>query len=139
MKVKNETDVFDLSYDEIESIVDFKYLKPTEENLNKYKSWLQEGKFTLKDIENTELYTSWDIREDKLEGQDLWYYLELFYWAMAYGIKTFPEEYTADVNTLDMLNREKYDICFEDWKIILTKKQTCERIVLSNYGPPREE
>lgn len=103
-------------FDELipESIVDFKYLKPSKENLNEFKKWLEDGRFTLKDIEHTEMYTSWDIREDRLEGQDLWYYLELFYWAMAYGIHTFPEEYTDDVNNLDMLNREKYDISFEN-------------------------
>lgn len=75
-------------FDELvpESIVDFKYLKPSEENLKEFKKWLENGRFTLKDIEHTEMYTSWDIREDRLEGQDLWYYLQLFYWAMAYGI-----------------------------------------------------
>lgn len=128
-------------FDELipESIVDFKYLKPSEENLKEFKKWLANGRFTLKDIEHTELYTSWDIREDRLEGQDLWYYLELFYWAMAYGIHTFPEEYTDDVKNLDMLNREKYDISFENWAIVLTIKATGEKIVLSTYGKPEEE
>lgn len=128
-------------FDELipESIVDFKYLKPSKENLNEFKKWLEDGRFTLKDIEHTEMYTSWDIREDRLEGQDLWYYLELFYWAMAYGIHTFPEEYTDDVKNLDMLNREKYDISFENWAIVLTIRATGEKIVLSTYGKPEEE
>ena len=133
---REEKDFYDIDPIVPESIVDFKYLRPSKENLNEYKKWLADGRFTLKDIEDMEMFTSWDIREERLQGNDLWYYLELFYWAMAYGIKQFPEEYTDDVNKLDMINREKYGIDFENWAIVLTVKGTGEKIVLSNYGPP---
>ena len=136
---REKKDFYDIDPIVPESIVDFKYLRPSKENLNEYKKWLADGRFTLKDIEDTETFTSWDIREDCLQGDDLWYYLELFYWAMAYGIKQFPEEYTDDVNQLDMINREKYDIGFENWAIVLTVKETGEKIVLSNYGPPEND
>lgn len=128
-------DNFELDPIDIETIVDYKYVRPCTDNLDAYIEELKKENFTMEQIEYLESTCSFDIWEEERKGIDLWYYLELFYWAMAYGIKTQPEEYPENVRHLDMWNREKYDIAYKGWAIVLMIKATGEEIILSNYGP----